>query len=64
MGDSFYTSLSTPYLFLAGMHKVHPAYRMVNAWRAGWRLERGIATDSGKISYAFFNLDRSLSWYF
>jgi hypothetical protein len=25
---------------------------------------RGIATDSGKISYAFFNLDRSLSWYF
>jgi hypothetical protein len=23
-----------------------------------------IATDSGKISYAFFKLDRSLSWYF
>jgi hypothetical protein len=23
-----------------------------------------MATDSGKIPYAFFNLDRSLSWYF
>jgi hypothetical protein len=22
--------------FLAGLHKVHPAYRMVNARRAGW----------------------------
>jgi hypothetical protein len=24
--------------FLAGLHKVHPAYRMVNAGRAGGRL--------------------------
>jgi hypothetical protein len=23
------------YIFLAGLHKVHPAYRMVNAGRAG-----------------------------
>ena len=25
------------YTFLAGLHKVHPAYRMVNAGRAGGR---------------------------
>jgi hypothetical protein len=27
-----------PNQFLAGLHKVHPAYRMVNAGRAGVRL--------------------------
>jgi hypothetical protein len=27
--------LSSLNLFLAGLHKVHPAYRMVNAGRAG-----------------------------
>jgi hypothetical protein len=27
--------------FLAGLHKVHPAYRMVNAWQAGgWLVGR------------------------
>jgi hypothetical protein len=25
------------YILLAGLHKVYPAYRMVNAGRAGWR---------------------------
>jgi hypothetical protein len=27
-------------------------------------LKKGVATESDKISYALFNLDRSLSWYF
>jgi hypothetical protein len=37
-GSKLPRSFRTFYGFLAGLHKVHPAYRMVNAGQAGGRL--------------------------